>query len=178
MDYRPNISAMLWFAQEVMPLLRQNFRTPRLWIVGMNPARSVRDLAGPDICVTGRVPDVRPYLRHARVVVAPLGVARGIQNKVIEAMAMGCPIVVTPQVAESLPGHSDDVVLTAATPEQFAEAVLRVMRGEYLYAGARAREYALTHFRWGEQLAGLDRLLEADTSSLVAAHGLALMANR
>src|SRR5262249_48188099 len=103
MDYWPNIDAGTWVAREVVPRLRKVDAKARFYIVGMNPDRSVRALAHEAaVCVTGRVADVRPYLRHARVVVAPLRVTRGIQNKVLEAMAMARPVVVTPGVAQAL----------------------------------------------------------------------------
>jgi sugar transferase (PEP-CTERM/EpsH1 system associated) len=168
MDYRPNVEAMRWFAREVMPLLRKHRHSPRLWVVGTNPVRSVRALAASDVCVTGRVPDVRPYLRHARVVVAPMHIARGIQNKVIEAMAMGRPVVVTPQVSRSLPLDAAKIVLTARSPEEYAEVIMRVARGGFSGLGAQAREYALKHFRWEHILENLDQLLDANRSAMVA----------
>jgi len=169
MDYRPNIEAMLWFAREVMPLLRRFPQPPCLWIVGANPTRAVRALAGPDIRVTGRVADVRPYLRHARVVVVPLHIARGIQNKVIEAMAMGSAIIVTPQIQESLSHSVDDVLLTAETPPEFVDAIAAVMGGARANLGKRARQYADRHFRWGHALARLDRALNIDDAIAVGA---------
>ena len=89
MDYWPNVDAVSWFVAEVMPQLRARWPTLRFHIVGRNPTPAVNALAGPAVAVTGTVPDVRPYLQHARVVVAPLRVARGIQNKILEAMAIG-----------------------------------------------------------------------------------------
>lgn len=169
MDYRPNIEAMQWFTREVMPLLRRFPQPPCLWIVGANPTRHVRALAGHDIHVTGRVADVRPYLRHARVVVAPLHIARGIQNKVIEAMAMGAAIVVTPKIRESLSPCPDDAVLTAETPAQFAEAIADVAHGECPHLGLRARQYACRHLRWEQALARLDRVLDSNDIATVGA---------
>ncbi len=89
MDYWPNVDAVVWFAREVLPEIRKRDPAVRFYVVGMNPDAAVRALANDAAAiVTGRVDDVRPYLQHARVVVAPLRVARGIQNKVLEAMAM------------------------------------------------------------------------------------------
>ena len=127
MNYRPNVEAMVWFVEQVMPRLRARAAAPCLWIVGVNPSPSVLALAGPDVRVTGRVPDVRPYLRHAQVAVAPLQIGRGIQNKVLEAMAMGLPVVATPQAREGLDACQDDELLTAANPADFAAAIGRVL---------------------------------------------------
>ena len=140
MNYRPNVEAMVWFVEQVMPRLRARAAAPCLWIVGSNPSPAVLALAGPDVRVTGRVPDVRPYLKHAQVAVAPLQIGRGIQNKVLEAMAMGVPVVATPQAREGLDSCADDEILTATTPADFAAAIGRVLdRAMPGRIGARAR---------------------------------------
>lgn len=93
MDYWPNIDAATWFATEILPRLRTQWPSLRFHVAGRNPTPAVRALAGDAVSVTGTVPDMRPYLQHAAVVVAPLRLARGIQNKVLEAMAMGQAVV-------------------------------------------------------------------------------------
>ena len=93
MDYWPNVDAVTWFATDVLPALVARVPSIRFTIVGMRPTPAVQALAGKHVVVTGTVPDVRPYLAHAAVVVAPLRIARGVQNKVLEAMAMGRPVV-------------------------------------------------------------------------------------
>lgn len=158
MDYRPNADAMCWFVEQVMPRLGRLTDRPRLWIVGANPGPAVRALAGPDVCVTGRVPDVRPYLRHASVVVAPLRIARGIQNKVLEAMAMSAPVIVTPQIRQALDNCGDEI-LSALTPDEFVEAIFFVLRGGAARLGTRARDRIVRDYRWQTPLAALDRLL-------------------
>ena len=102
MDYWPNIDAVTWFVQEVLPLLQSRHSQARFYIVGRSPALAVRQLARSTVIVTGTVADVRPYLRHAAVVVAPLRIARGIQNKVLEAMAMACAVVVSRSCAAAV----------------------------------------------------------------------------
>ncbi len=97
MDYWPNADAVTWFATAVMPLLLAQRPALRFHVVGANPGPDVLRLAErPGVCVTGRVPDVRPFVAHADACVAPLRIARGIQNKVLEAMAMGRPVVASP----------------------------------------------------------------------------------
>jgi len=160
MDYRPNVDAMTWFVDQVMPRLREEPRPPCLWIVGSNPDRAVRALAGPDVRVTGRVPDIRPYLRHASVVVAPLRIARGVPNKVLEAMSMAAPVIVTPQIRVALDGCKDDELLTATTPVEFADRVRYVLGGNAAHLGARARERVVSDYRWDASLVALDKLIE------------------
>ena len=167
MDYRPNVEAMTWFVGQVLPRLRTHPTAPCLWIVGSKPSRAVRALAGPDVRVTGWVPDVRPYLSHARVVVAPLQIARGIQNKVLEAMAMGAAVVVTPQAREGLDRCRDDELLTAATPAAFADAVSCILGGEAGQVGARARACVIRDYGWPKSFAALDRLVDEPVEPVV-----------
>src|SRR5581483_7266162 len=103
MDYWPNIDAVDWFSHQVMPGLQAISEGAEFWIVGARPDSKVRKLSRlKNIRVTGAVPDVRPYLAHSVCAVAPLRIARGVQNKVLEAMAMAKPAVVTPQALEGL----------------------------------------------------------------------------
>jgi len=164
MSYRPNVEAMVWFVEQVLPQLRTRAAAPCLWIVGVNPSPSVLALAGPDVRVTGRVPDVRPYLKHAQLAVAPLQIGRGVQNKVLEAMAMGLPVVATPQAREGLDACRDDELLTATSPAEFAAAIGRVLDENPASSagsdvGVRARARVVRDYSWKASLAGLDRLL-------------------
>lgn len=172
MNYRPNVEAMSWFVEQVMPRLRAHPKAPCLWIVGSNPCRAVLALAGPDVRVTGRVPDVRPYLRYAAAVVAPLQIARGIQNKVLEAMAMGAAVVVTPQAHEGLDRCSAEELLTAATGAEFADAVVRILDGAAGPIGARARARVVRDYRWRASLTTLDQLVDAEPSGSAPPGGM------
>ncbi len=157
MDYWPNIEAVQWFVDAVLPLLRSARSDIRLAIVGSNPTEAVRDLGRvPGVIVTGRVPDVRPYLRHAAVAIAPLRIARGVQNKVLEALAMARPIVCSPQAAEGLqPADLIDAAL-ADTAELFCRQVLSNLdRGEVF----AHRQYVLARYGWEANLAVIDELL-------------------
>jgi len=124
MDYWPNVDGVRWFAEEVMPRVLDALPSAHFTIVGMRPTAAVKALASAHVTVTGTVPDVRPYLQHAAVVVAPLRVARGIQNKILEAMAMARPVVATDACGAGLPTNAfalehlrcggTHIVLTAA----------------------------------------------------------------
>lgn len=171
MDYWPNVNAVCWFAEEVLPALRARHPGLRFYVVGMNPAAAVRDLAGPDVVVTGTVPDVRPYLAHADVVVAPLRVARGIQNKVLEAMAMARAVAVSTDSATGLAGEPGAAYLTAGTADEFVAAVdgLLADPARCVDIGAVARRTVETHYSWTAHLGVLDALLGTPPARAVAA---------
>jgi sugar transferase (PEP-CTERM/EpsH1 system associated) len=171
MDYRPNVEAVRWFAAAVMPLLRASAPDLDFWIVGARPPRGVRALASQsNIRVTGRVEDVRPYLAHADVAVAPLRIARGVQNKVLEAMAMARPIVASPAALEGLSLIRGDEAIVAATAESFAEAIGGVLAGGAPTMGARARKRAEVDYRWADTLRGFDALFgHADDRAMAVA---------
>ncbi len=155
MDYRPNVEAMTWFVGQVLPRLRAHPTAPCLWIVGSKPSRAVLALTGPDVRVTGRDPGCSALSQPTRrLVVAPLQIARGIQNKVLEAMAMGAPVVVTPEAREGLDRCRDDELLTAGTPVAFADAVSRVLGGEAGQIGTRARACVIRDYGWPKSLVG------------------------
>lgn len=157
MDYWPNIDAVTWFAREVLPLVRQQFPDTVFYIVGSNPSPEVRALESEAVIVTGRVEDVRPYLAHAAAVVAPLRIARGIQNKVLEAMAMAKTIVSSPQALEGIAARLDTEILRADTPTTFAAAVGQVLQG--FDCGQAARSRVVNDYSWAASLSRVDSLL-------------------
>ncbi|OYY94879.1 MAG: sugar transferase [Hydrogenophilales bacterium 28-61-23] len=160
MDYWPNVDAVLWFAAEVLPILRSSLPDCLFAIVGSKPAAEVKALASqPNILVTGRVEDVRPYLAHAAVVVAPMRIARGIQNKVLEGMAMARPVVVTPQALEGIDAHPMREVWLAADAPAMAAAVLLALNNAEV--GQAGRRRVLDSFAWSHNLIRVDQLLEA-----------------
>jgi sugar transferase (PEP-CTERM/EpsH1 system associated) len=172
MDYWPNVDAVTWFAQEVMPLLGDETRL-RFYIVGSNPSPVVKALAAdPRIIVTGRVEDVRPYLAHARAAVAPLRVARGIQNKVLEAMAMGRPVVASPAALEGIGPEAAKYLISAQAPQDFAAAVRRVLAEAGVAAlGGEAARCARETYGWGRSLARLEDLLAGPLDNRAKASG-------
>lgn len=163
MDYWPNVDAVSWFVAEILPRIRTTYPDVRFFIVGMNPAPEVEALAGDGVIVTGTVPDVRPWLAHADVVAAPLRVARGIQNKVLEAMAMGRPVVVSTQSATGLAGQDRRDFLTASDAEQFAAAIGGLLANPASCSafGARARECVVNHYSWQAHLQVFSQMLDS-----------------
>lgn len=161
MDYHPNIDAACWFAADILPVLRRSWPSLRFHIVGRNPAPTVRALAGPAVNVTGTVADVRPWLQHADVVVAPLRLARGIQNKVLEAMAMGRPVVAAQECASAIQARLGVELLAAADAEGFAHQIAELLRNPRRAAGigAAGRRRALADFGWDANLGAIERHL-------------------
>lgn len=126
MDYWANVDAVSWFVEQVLPLACERTPDAQFVIVGSKPTDEVVALGDrPGVYVTGRVPDVRPYLRRASVVVAPLRIARGIQNKVLEALAMAKPVVATPAAAEGIDARSGTHLLVADSPSDTVDALAR-----------------------------------------------------
>ena len=158
MDYWANVDAVLWFAREVWPRVRAERPWALLGIVGARPSPEVTALRGPDILVTGRVPDVRPFLQHAAVVVAPMRVARGIQNKVLEGMAMARPVVVTSKGLEGIAATAGRDIVVADDAVSFADAVIELLRGGDAEMGRRARSLVESRYTW---TAATDALLAA-----------------
>jgi len=129
MDYRPNVEGVCWFVREAWGGLKRQEPDLTLAIVGRNPAPAVRRLGGHEgVTVTGAVPDVRPYLAAATAAVVPLQIARGLQNKVLEAMAMGRAVVATPAALEGIEADREKEVLAADTPEEWTRQILLVLR--------------------------------------------------
>jgi glycosyltransferase involved in cell wall biosynthesis len=161
MDYQPNIDGAQWFAREILPLVHRRHPETVFRVVGAAPAPGVRALAElPGIEVTGAVPDVRPYLARAAVVVAPLRIARGIQNKVLEGMASARPVVATPEALDGIDAVVGRDVLTARDPEGFAAAVCDVLGGQApADLGLSARRFVLRRHQWSAQLGVLDALI-------------------
>ena len=161
MDYWPNVDAVVWFAREVLPLLHRAEPRIAFHIVGRSPAAAVQALAGEHVAVTGTVADVRPYLQHAAVVVAPLRLARGIQNKVLEAMAMARPVVASADCAAAIDAEAGRELVPAGDAADFARRVGELLQAPARAAaiGAAARERVLAGYSWTARLSRIDRHL-------------------
>jgi sugar transferase (PEP-CTERM/EpsH1 system associated) len=161
MDYWPNVDAVTWFAEEAWPRVRAALPQALLCIVGMRPAAEVQRLAArPGILVTGGVPDVRPYLAHARAAVLPLRIARGIQNKVLEAMAMELPVIATPGAMTGIQPYPGFEPTVSEDPALLAEAAIRHL-GRPRTRDAAARACVLERYDWDANLERIARLLES-----------------
>ena len=162
MDYWPNADAAIWFARDVLPLIQATHPAAEFAIVGANPGPDVRALAKlPGVLVTGKVADVRPYVAHAAAAVVPLRIARGIQNKVLEAMALGRPVVATPQAHEGVRAEAGRDLLVADSPAGLAAAVTEILDGKHPHLGMAGRRAVENGYSWTASLARLDRLLDA-----------------
>jgi len=163
MDYFPNQQAMMFFCNSVFPLIRRTRPTARLVIIGAEPSAEVRKLGEREgVTVTGTVPDVRDHVRRSAVNVAPLTIARGTQNKILEAMAMGVPVVTSLQAAGGVDAVPGEHLLVAETPQGYAEKLLDLMGDaaarQALAAAGRAR--VESHHSWTGSMARLDSLIE------------------
>ena len=168
MDYFPNIDAVVWFCDKVLPIVQKQIPEAGLTICGSRPAAAVRRLGNRHgVTVTGRVPDTRPYLDRAEVFVAPMRMARGIQNKLLEALAMGLPCVASMAAAAGTVAQDGEGILATDDPEEFAEHVVRLLCDcAFRTAMAnKARAAAEANYRWDGQMACLDQVIAAVSPS-------------
>lgn len=161
MNYAPNVEGALWLAREVWPRVREKRPDAQLQIVGSQPIEAVKRLAdqATGITVTGQVPDVRPYLWGASVAAAPLLTARGIQNKVLEAVAAGLPTVVTSQVFEGLPPEVHSACIRASDAASFGDAIVKLLGDSPEARLAMTAAADVDALSWTHQLGSLRRLL-------------------
>jgi hypothetical protein len=163
MDYFPNQQCMLDFCRHVLPLIKARRPSVKLSIVGADPSPAIRQLGDIDgVTVTGSVPDVRPHVTRAALTVAPLRIARGTQNKILEAMAMGVPVVCSRIASGGVDAVAGEHLLTADTPDEVAQAILQVLgdpaqRERLARAG---RERMLSHHAWPSSMRRLDAIIE------------------
>jgi sugar transferase (PEP-CTERM/EpsH1 system associated) len=163
MSYFPNQEAVVFFAREVLPLIRRELAHVRFLVVGRNPTRAVQRLQSIE-CVTviGSVPDVRPWLANASVAVAPLTIAAGIQNKILEAMATGLPVVATPRAVQGLRSDVAELVETGDGAEELARRVVCLLRDPLRARlnGLEGRRRVIASYSWDTALQRLLDLIE------------------
>ncbi len=162
MDYWPNVDAVTWFANEVLPKLVLTFPNILFYIVGRSPPSSVMALASDKVLVTGTVPDVRPYLQHAAVVVAPLRVARGIQNKILEAMAMARPVVASQLCLQAVDAEHGSELISAKEATDYVREIENLLNfPDQAHAlGQCGRKRVVTSYSWEAHLSRIDPYLE------------------
>ncbi|MCB1932291.1 MAG: TIGR03087 family PEP-CTERM/XrtA system glycosyltransferase [Candidatus Accumulibacter sp.] len=163
MDYYPNQECMARFCAQIWPLLKSRRAQLKLLIVGADPSPEMRRLGElPGVTVTGSVPDVRPFVRKSALMVAPLNIARGTQNKILEAMAMGVPVVTSRVAAGGVDAESVTHFLVADTPEEYSEAILRVLDdpAERQRLAIAGRQRMLSNHAWPHSMERLDQIID------------------
>ncbi len=173
MDYYPNQECMARFCKEVWPLLKGRRAGMKLLIVGADPSPEMRALGSlPGVTVTGSVPDVRPYIRSSALMVAPLAIARGTQNKILEAMGMGVPVVTGAAAAGGVDAEAQQHLLVADQPQAVAEAVLRIVENpaERARLAQSGRDRMLSHHAWPRSMQRLDGIIERCVSGHARRH--------
>ena len=168
MDYWPNIDGALWFIEQVLPLIKKHFPDISLYLVGSKPSEELKKLGKIEgIIVTGFVDDIRDYIIQADVCVIPLRIARGIQNKVLEAMAMGKAVVSTVDAAEGLHIDMEKDISIQNTAETFASSVVALLQDKEKskQMGLNARAVMEKNYSWENNLRLLDSLLENSTNT-------------
>ena len=162
MDYYPNQECMARFCAETWPLLKVLRPALKLLIVGADPSPAMRKLGElPGVTVTGSVLDVRPFIRSSALMVAPLNIARGTQNKILEAMAMGVPVVTSRIAAGGVDAQAVTHFLVADTPTEYCEAILQVLENpaERQRLAAAGRQRMLSHHAWPQSMHRLDQII-------------------
>jgi glycosyltransferase involved in cell wall biosynthesis len=163
MDYWPNEEGAAWFADAVLPLVKAKIPDAHFYVVGAGAGGTLKALSRADVTIAGEVSDMRPYIAHAAAVVAPLRIARGVQNKVLEAMAMARPTVATTAASRALAVADRDQLYIADDAAAFAEAVAAAATGADRDRIAEAgRAYVVQNHQWPDVLAAVD----ADLRSL------------
>jgi sugar transferase (PEP-CTERM/EpsH1 system associated) len=163
MDYYANVDGVTWFCNDIFPLLKEEFPKAQLYIVGSNPHAKVKELGKRNgVKVTGFVEDIRPYYQSANVCVIPLRLARGVQNKVLEAMAMGKPVVTTTKAIEGIQAVPEKHVLREDTPQGFCDAVLRLLKDRETRErlGAKGRKFVEERYDWTTNMKKLDSIIK------------------
>lgn len=163
MDYWANVDAVVWFTESVFPLIKKFKSDMQFYIVGSNPTNDVKALEQtPGVVVTGRVDDIRPYLHHASASVASLRIARGIQNKVLEAMAMKKPILATEAAIEGIPVSDKLDTCVSDLPERLAEHAVALFDGSTnIEVSCANREFVLMNYSWSQNLKKLEPYLSS-----------------
>lgn len=175
MDYYPNQEAMFRFCSEVWPLLRTRRPQMKLLIVGADPIPAVQKLGElPGVTVTGSVPDVRPHILRSAAMVAPLNIARGTQNKILEAMAMGVPVVSSRIAAGGVDASGGEHFLVADTAQEYADALLRIATdaAERERLARAGRERMLSHHAWPRSMERLDGIIARCLNEFGNKHGV------
>ncbi len=165
MDYFPNEDGALYFYREIWPIIKDKLPESRFYIVGGPPSKKLKTIAekDKDILVTGYVSDIRQYLWTSDVFVAPLRIARGVQNKVLEAMAAGLPVVATPQAAKGIGYHENDFLFIEDSPVKFARRTISFVEKRLSDKAVEKRDFFLKRYHdWEKNFIKLEKLLKQE----------------
>ena len=160
MNYQPNVDGAVYFHSEIFPLIKKRIPEVRLYIVGTDPTSDVQGLANdPAVTVTGKVPDLRHYMHIAEVAIAPMRIVAGLLNKVLEALAMELPMVVTPQANEGINAEDTKHLIIADTAQRFADEVVRLLEdpARRRELGSSARKFIKKEWSWDAHLEDLEQ---------------------
>ncbi len=165
MDYWANIDAVTWFVESIFPTVRDTMKEVVFYIVGSNPAPEVRALEKiSGVEVTGAVVDIRPYVYFSDLVVAPLRIARGIQNKVLEAMSLARPVLATSSAAEGINAVPDKHLFIADSEHEYQKRALEILKNsKYQDLATQAREFVVDNYSWESKLKKIDLFLQKKT---------------
>ena len=161
MNYDPNVDAVVYFCKDVFPIVKKEVPNAKLHIVGIDPKPEVQALAkDPSVVVTGWVKDMREYMDRAQVAIDPLRIGAGLQNKVLENMSMGIPMVVTTIANEGIQATEKEHLMVADTPEDLASRTVQLLRDETLRTqmGNAAREFIIKNWTWEKHFDDLEDL--------------------
>ena len=162
MDYWANVDAVIWFVEYVFPVVRENINTAQFYIVGSNPAPEVRALEKiPGVRVTGSVTDIRPYIYFSNLVVAPLRIARGIQNKVLEAMSLAKPVLATSAAVEGINATPEKHLFVADSDLAFQARTIELLKNQKI-SNVVARKLVVDNYSWKSKLEKLDYMLQGN----------------
>jgi len=162
MDYKPNIDSILWFTNNVWPKITINYSESRFIIAGMNPVPSILALTKvKGIEVTGFVDEILPYYHQSDFFIAPLRIARGVQNKVLQAFSCGLPVISTSMGAEGIDYTDGKNILIADTPDAFFDSIEMLIKNKFLYQSLKDNALLLikNHYSWDVKLATLGKIL-------------------
>jgi len=163
MDYWANVDGVLWFCEKILPIVKDRYPKVQFYIVGSNPNPEIKKLGhnNKSINITGFVEDIRPYYNNADICVIPLRIARGIQNKVLEAMSMGKAVVTTSTAVQSIKATSGEHLLVEDNSDKFAEAVSMLLKNHTLrnYLGTNARRFVKSNYNWQGNMKKFDELM-------------------
>jgi hypothetical protein len=162
MGYEPNADAAVYFCENILPLVTSRVPDVKLYLVGADPQPCVTSLArDPSVVVTGFVDDIRPYLHRAQIAIDPLRIGAGLQNKVLEGMAMGMPMVVTSVANEGIQAEPGRDLLVADTAAEFADRIVELLHDpdRRTRLGAAARQFIVNHWTWEKHFEQFEHIL-------------------